>query len=87
MTKKKNVHVTKRDDGWAVVSEGSKRAAAIKTTQKEAIVRAREISVNGGGGELVIHGRDNKIRKKDTTRGGNDPFPPRDKDFLPKSEK
>jgi hypothetical protein len=32
---------------------------------------------NSGGGELTTHGRDGKIRSKDTI-GGNDPMPPRD---------
>jgi hypothetical protein len=33
---------------------------------------------NQGGGELSTHGRDGKIRSKDTIKPGNDPNPPRD---------
>ena len=66
-------HVVKRDDGWAVVKEGHERASAVTQTQAEAINRAREIIHNAGGGELVIHGENNKIRAKDTIAPGNDP--------------
>ncbi|MGC3995161.1 MAG: DUF2188 domain-containing protein [Propionicimonas sp.] len=48
-------------------------------TQKAAQDRAREIVENAGGGEVVTHGRDGKIRDSDTIAPGNDPFPPRDK--------
>lgn len=84
-TPKKNVHVQKRENGWGVLSEGKSKPSKILSTQKEAIDRGRKISVNGGGGELIIHGVDGKIRQKDTTKGGNDPFPPRDTDSLPKN--
>lgn len=66
-------HVVKRDDGWAVVKEDAKRASAVVSTQKEAINRAREIVDRAGGGELTIHGKDGKIRAKDTIVKGNDP--------------
>ena len=66
-------HVVQRDDGWAVVKEDHKRASAVEPTQKEAQARAREIIHNAGGGELVTHGEDGKIRAKDTIAPGNDP--------------
>jgi hypothetical protein len=40
--------------------------------------RARAILRNSGGGELITHGTDGKIRDSDTVPPGNDPFPPRD---------
>ena len=43
-------------------------------TQAEAIQRAREIARNQES-ELFIHGRNGKIRERDSY--GNDPFPPR----------
>jgi hypothetical protein len=46
-------------------------------TQKEAIEKARELVEKSGGGELVTHGRDGKIREKDTIPPAKDPFPPR----------
>ena len=69
-----NQHVTKRDNGWAVKAEGSKKATVIKQTQAEAIAVAREISRNQKT-ELFIHGTDGKIRARDSH--GHDPYPPK----------
>jgi uncharacterized protein YdaT len=66
-------HVVKHEDGWAVMKEDHERASAVTRTQAEAIERAREIVGNAGGGEVLIHGEDNKIRAKDTIKPGNDP--------------
>lgn len=71
---KANQHVVPHDDGWAVKPEGADRASSVHTTQAEAIERAREIARNQGV-ELFIHGRDGRIRERDSF--GNDPFPPR----------
>lgn len=72
---KKNEHVTKRDDGkWQVKGEGNKRASAITNTQAEAIVIARDLAMKNKS-ELLIHGKDGKIREKNSY--GNDPFPPK----------
>jgi hypothetical protein len=54
------------------------RASAHLDTQLAAQDRAREIIGNLGGGEVVIHGRDGRIRDSDTVAPGNDPNPPRD---------
>ncbi len=72
-------HVTPHEDGWQVVAPGSERASAVTGTQAEAIDRARHIVGNLGGGEVVIHGRDGRIRDSDTVAPGNDPNPPRDR--------
>lgn len=66
-------HVTPRDEGWAAQRAGADRASSLHDTQAEAIAAAREYLGNQGGGELNIHGRDNKIRAKDTVPHGNDP--------------
>ena len=63
-------YVTEHDDGWAVVKAEHERASAVFPTQEEAIDRAREIIRNAGGGELVVRGRDGKIRLKDTVAPG-----------------
>lgn len=76
MTKGKNQHVVKRTDGWAVKSEGSSKASVIKLTQGKAIKEAIKIAKNQQS-EVVIHGRDGKIRDKDSY--GKDPNPPKDK--------
>jgi len=78
MSKDSNRHVTPGDDGWRVVKPNSDRASSVHSTQSEAIDAARQIVENQGGGEVVIHGRDGKIRDSDTVGGGNDPNPPRD---------
>jgi hypothetical protein len=70
---KKNYHVTKRPDGnWQGRAEGAKRASVVTPTQREAIKETRPLVKEG---ELVIHGRDNLIRDKDTH--GKDPYPPK----------
>jgi hypothetical protein len=66
------------DGGWDVKAPDSQRSSAHTETQSQAIDRAREIVGNTGGGEIVIHGRDGRIRDSDTVAPGNDPDPPRD---------
>jgi len=72
----KNQHIVKRPDGWAVRGEGNTRDTSHHQTQGDAIQKAREIAINNRA-EVVIHGRDGKIRDKDSY--GNDPCPPKDK--------
>jgi hypothetical protein len=72
---KKNLHVVPHNDGWAVRKEGSNRASSVHDTQKDAIASAR-LSAIKSRGELVIHGRNGRIRDKDSY--GNDPCPPPD---------
>jgi Uncharacterized protein conserved in bacteria (DUF2188) len=67
------------DGGWDVTAPGSSRASARRDTQAAAQDRAREIVGNLGGGEVVIHARDGRVRDSDTVAPGNDPNPPRDK--------
>lgn len=73
----KNIHVTHRkDQSWAVIGEGDKRASSLHKTQADAIETGRNIAKNNKA-ELVIHDRANLIRDKDSY--GNDPNPPKDK--------
>ncbi|MDI5805805.1 DUF2188 domain-containing protein [Salmonella enterica subsp. enterica serovar Kentucky] len=72
----KDQHVVKRDDGWAVRGENNTKDTSHHATQQEVIDAARKIAKNQES-ELVIHGRDGKIRAKDSY--GNDPCPPKDK--------
>ena len=70
-----NQHVSKNGEGgWKVKGVGNSKATSKHDTQKEAIEAARKIARNQKS-EVVIHGRDGKIRAKDSY--GNDPFPPR----------
>jgi Uncharacterized protein conserved in bacteria (DUF2188) len=73
-------HVVPNDDGgWDVQKPGAERSSGHFPTQGDAIDRARDIVRNSGGGEVVIHRSDGRIRDSDTVPPGNDPFPPRDR--------
>jgi hypothetical protein len=69
-------HVVRRPDGWAVRGAGNSRDTTHHPTQAEAIDAARAIAQNQRS-EVVIHGRDGRIRDKDSF--GPDPNPPRDR--------
>lgn len=64
--------------GWDIKKPGSSRASSHHDTQAEAEARAKQILAGSGGGEVVIHGREGKIRDSDTVPPGGDPFPPKD---------
>lgn len=67
-------HVIPGADGWSVKKEGADRVESVHATQREAVDRARETVREAGGGELVIHTRDGRIRDKDTVfRTAKDP--------------
>lgn len=70
----KNQHVVPVDGQWGVKGEGNDKYTALYDTQAEAIARAREISRNQGS-ELLIHGKDGRIRERDSH--GHDPYPPK----------
>ncbi|MCX4239491.1 DUF2188 domain-containing protein [Paraliomyxa miuraensis] len=74
MSRKRNQHVVPHPSGWAVKAECAERASSVHRTQQEAISRGREISRNQSA-ELLIHGRDGRIRERDSH--GRDPFPPK----------
>ena len=70
-------HVVKSSSGgWAVKKGGSTRATKVYSTQKEAVTAGREIAKKKKA-EFYVHGRDGRIREKDSY--GNDPHPPKDK--------
>ena len=70
-------NVYKRKDGWADKRQGASRPAEIYRTQGEAKQAAVQRAKRSGG-DVNIHGRDGKIREKNTY-GKPDPLPPRDK--------
>lgn len=70
----KNQWVTKRGDKWAVVGEGNSRATSLHSTQREAIDSGRQTAKNQRS-ELIIQGKDNRIREKNSY--GNDNYPPK----------
>lgn len=73
----KNQWVVRHGDKWAVKGEDNERATKVTDTQKQAINVAKGIAQNHKS-ELIIQGRDGKIRSKDSY--GNDPCPPKDKE-------
>ncbi|WP_442579337.1 DUF2188 domain-containing protein [Mesorhizobium sp. ASY16-5R] len=74
MSKGRNQHIVPRNGGWAVKPAGGGRASSEHDTQREAIDRGREIARNQNS-ELLIHGRDGRIRERDSH--GGDPHPPK----------
>lgn len=74
MAKKNEVHITpdKNSKLWEVIH--NKVLVTHVATQKEAIQVGRTLAKESKA-ELVIHGKDGKIRKKDSF--GNDPNPPK----------
>lgn len=75
---KQDQHVVPHQGDWAVRGEGNRRVTSIHETQATAIEAAREIAINQRS-EVVTHGRDGRIRDKDSY--GKDPCPPRDKKY------
>lgn len=70
MSKGKNQHVTKHQEGWQVKGAGNGKATAVTKTQAEANEIAKRIATNQQS-EVLIHGRNGQIREKNSY--GNDP--------------
>ncbi len=71
---KKNQHVVPHSEGWAVKGAGNGRASSIHQTQQAAIETTRQSAINQRC-EMLIHGRDGRIRERNTY--GDDPNPPK----------
>ncbi len=61
---RKNQHVVPHPAGWAVKSEGIRRATSIHATQADAIAAARTIAISNRS-ELLIHNRKGRIESRD----------------------
>jgi hypothetical protein len=71
------IHVVPhRGGGWATRREGADRVGSRHETQESAIEAGRN-RARREHTELFIHGRNGRIRDRDSF--GNDPFPPRDR--------
>jgi Uncharacterized protein conserved in bacteria (DUF2188) len=70
----KGKHVVPRGENWGVMTSGAAKAGRIFDTQSEAIKNARD-AARRDGAELYIHGRDGKIRERNSY--GRDPAPPK----------
>ncbi|MDI5886185.1 DUF2188 domain-containing protein [Cobetia amphilecti] len=69
-----NVWVVVHGSGWAVKREGAASASKVFTTQQAAIDYGRDLARKDHV-ELLIQGKDGKIRDRDSH--GNDPHPPK----------
>lgn len=76
MSKSKNQHVVKHENGWTVKGAGNTKATKITQTQKEVIKIAEQIAKNQKS-DTKIHGEDGRIKAGNSY--GNNPYPPRDK--------
>ena len=70
----RNQHVVPRGGDWAIRGAGNSRATSVHRTQAEAVAQARRIAQNQHS-ELLVHGRDGRIRERDSH--GHDPNPPK----------
>jgi len=81
MSKGRDRMVYQRSDGkWVNKRNDADRASSVHEQQGKAEAAAKEMLGSQGGGELVVKGRDGRIRSKDTIAPGNDPIPPRDRE-------
>ncbi len=71
---KKGQHVVPNGGKWSVRKAGAARASGTYEKQSEAITQAKKIAKNQKT-ELYIHGRDGRIRERNSY--GNDPYPPK----------
>jgi len=71
---RRDQHVVPYQGKWAVREAGNEHVSSVHRTQEEAVDVARATARNVNA-ELFVHGRDGRIRKRDSH--GNDPYPPR----------
>lgn len=74
MSNKSRHVVPNSEGGWDSKKAGAERASKHFDTKKEAEKYSRDLSKKEGS-ELVVHGKDGKIQRKDSH--GNDPHPPK----------
>ncbi len=60
MRKADAVHVTHRDGGWAVKTEGRERATSVKPTKGQAVDAARQAAAKHGA-RLIEHDKAGRI--------------------------
>ncbi|WP_007682468.1 DUF2188 domain-containing protein [Sphingobium indicum] len=71
---KKGQHVVPNGGKWSVKTAGASRASSTHKTQAEAI-KAGTQRAKKEGTELYVHGRDGRIRERNSY--GHDPHPPK----------
>ena len=71
---KKGQHVVPSGGSWVVKKAGASKATSTHSTQAEAVRVATKLAQNQKT-ELYIHGRDGRIRERNSF--ANDPHPPK----------
>jgi hypothetical protein len=77
---RRDVTPSKSGKGWDVTKPGVEKPVSHHRTQGNADRAAGRDLGRSGGGERVTHGRDGKIRSKDTIPPARDPNPPKDRE-------
>ena len=67
-------HVVPNERGWSVRRAGASKASSVHQTQEEAIQTATRLAQKQRT-ELYIHGRDGRIRERNSY--GSDRYPPK----------
>ena len=71
---KSGQHVVPNAGEWSVKRAGALRATSTHATQSDAVKAATQIARNQGT-ELYVHGKDGRIRERNSY--GKDPHPPK----------
>lgn len=66
---KHEFHVIENPDGDWMIKASRNGSGRRYRNQRDAVVAAREALRNKGGGELIVHSRDGRIRDRDTVFG------------------
>lgn len=72
--KRTRLSVVPKSVGWVIDGSDSGTAPRGYKTQREAVAAARKLIKAKDGGEIVVHGRDGRIRGVDTYALGGDSF-------------
>ncbi len=74
MAKRQQFFVSPHADGWQVKRPSAQRASSVHRTQADAVEQATKQAKSVPLGQVIVQGRDGKIRDERTH--GKDPFPP-----------
>lgn len=66
-------NVFKDGDQWKGKRPDATRASVVADTQADAYRQTRDLSERNGGGDISLHGRDGRIREKNTIAPKKDP--------------
>lgn len=61
-TNSKRVHITPRDNGWALRKEGNIHATKIVDTQQKAIAIAKLLLKKGEASAIIVHSKNGNFR-------------------------